>query len=236
MRIITWNCNMAYRKKAKYVLALTPDIVIIPECEHPDNLKWDAYTKIPTDICWEGMNINKGLGVFSYSNYKFEMLDEYNPDIKTIIPIRIKNKKKEFILFAVWANNNADAGYQYVGQIWKAIHFYDKILSANNIIFIGDLNSNTIWDKPKRQHNHTAVVKMFQERNIFSVYHKHFNQIQGREEHSTLYMYRHNDKTYHIDYCFASSEFCNRLKDVQIGGYDNWIKFSDHMPLIVDFK
>jgi hypothetical protein len=38
MKIITWNCNMAFRKKADLILAHKPDILIVPECEHPDKL------------------------------------------------------------------------------------------------------------------------------------------------------------------------------------------------------
>jgi exonuclease III len=36
MKIITWNCNMAFRKKADWILQYEPDILIIPECEHPE--------------------------------------------------------------------------------------------------------------------------------------------------------------------------------------------------------
>ncbi len=35
MKIITWNCNMAFRKKTDFILAHKPDILLVPECEHP---------------------------------------------------------------------------------------------------------------------------------------------------------------------------------------------------------
>lgn len=66
MKIITWNCNMAFRKKADLILAYEPDILIIPECEHPDKLNFAKETLKPTDVFWYGTNPNKGLGVFSY--------------------------------------------------------------------------------------------------------------------------------------------------------------------------
>jgi exodeoxyribonuclease-3 len=50
MKIITWNCNMAFRKKADRVLALDPDIIVVPECECADKLKFPAGTKRPTSI------------------------------------------------------------------------------------------------------------------------------------------------------------------------------------------
>jgi len=69
MKIITWNCNMAFRKKAGLILTHKPDIVIIPECEHPDKLKFTTGTPEPTDTLWFGTNLNKGLGIFSYSKF-----------------------------------------------------------------------------------------------------------------------------------------------------------------------
>ena len=45
MRIITWNCNMAFRKKASCILPLDPDLLVIPECECPDKLKFRNRNK-----------------------------------------------------------------------------------------------------------------------------------------------------------------------------------------------
>ena len=60
MKIITWNCNMAYRKKAVFILTHKPDILIVPECECPGKLLFTEGTPKPTDILWFGENKNKG--------------------------------------------------------------------------------------------------------------------------------------------------------------------------------
>ena len=54
MKIVTWNCNMAFRKKAKLILAHQPDILIIPECEHPDKFNFDIDFPKPTSMLWFG--------------------------------------------------------------------------------------------------------------------------------------------------------------------------------------
>lgn len=236
MKIVTWNCNMVYRRKASLVLAYKPDIVVVPECEHPDKLKFETGTPLPNNVFWFGSNPHKGLGVFSYSNYKLQLSDIHNPAFRTILPLTIKNEKLQFTLFAIWANNPEDRGFQYIGQVWKAINFYSDLLKNERTILVGDFNSNTIWDKPRREGNHSTVVEFLANKGIHSVYHKFFNQIQGKEKHDTLFMYRHKDKSYHIDYCFASDDFINKLSAIEIGRYKKWCKHSDHTPLFVTFK
>jgi exodeoxyribonuclease III len=236
MKIITWNCNMAFRKKAEYILKHQPDILIIPESEHPDKLKFSATTSLPTDTIWYGKNLNKGLGVFSYGSYKFKLLDIHNPTFKNILPIAVTGGSIDFTLFAIWANHPEDKDGQYITQIWKAIHYYENLLLDTKTILIGDFNSNTIWDKPKREGNHSTVVEKLEAKNIHSTYHTFYNQKQGKEKHPTLYLYRHRDKPYHLDYCFASKYFIDKLVNVEVGKYKDWKEYSDHPPLIVSFN
>ena len=236
MKIITWNCNMAFRKKADLILAYKPDILIVPECEHPDKLIFKDDTQRPTDSLWFGKNLNKGLGIFSYSDFRFEVLKAHNEDLKMIIPIAVSGKRLNFNLFAIWANNPKDPDGQYITQVWKAIHHYDTELTNRQTILIGDFNSNSIWDRPRREGNHSTVVQKLEMKGIYSAYHKHFNQQQGKEQHPTLYMYRQKDKPYHIDYCFASKEMIKHLKSVEVGDFEFWNKYSDHVPVIVTFK
>jgi len=235
MRIITWNCNMAFRKKAELILGYKPDILIVPECEHPDKLRFPEGTLVPADAYWYGSNKNKGLGVFSYGNYKLKLLDVHNPDFKNILPFTVSGGCQDFTLFAIWANNPLDKDGQYVTQVWKAINYYDELLSSGRAILTGDFNSNTIWDRPRRVGNHSAVVSRLKAKNIVSTYHHFFEKEQGKEEHATLFMYRHHDKPYHIDYCFASACFIEKLLKVEVGTYTDWSKYSDHKPLIVEF-
>jgi exodeoxyribonuclease III len=227
---------MAFRKKADFILTYKPDILIVPECEHPDNLKFKKNTMAPTDILWYGANKNKGLAVFSYNNYKLKLLDCHNAAIKLIFPIAVTGGKLDFTLFAIWAYNQEDKNYNYIGQVWKAIHHYENVLKTKNIILAGDFNSNVIWDKLHRKSNHSMVVEKLESLNIFSSYHAYLNKTQGAEDHPTFFMYRHQDKPYHIDYCFASAGLIKKMDNLEIGIYEQWTQHSDHTPLIVSFK
>ena len=308
MKIITWNCNMAFRKKADLMLAQQPDILVVPECEHLDkhvfggkavattNAPSNASTKAPTsapantpvnasasaaaktpanasvsaaasapanapastpanapasatmnarasasvpkptDSLWFGHNLNKGLGVFSYSDFRFQVLDVYDDQLKMIVPIAVSNGRFSFTLFAIWANNPNDPDGQYVEQVWKALQRYDALIKNKRTILIGDFNSNTIWDRPRREGNHSAVVKKLAAKGVHSLYHHYFNLVQGSELHPTLYLYRKKERPYHLDYCFASNDFLKRLTKVEVGEFQTWSAYSDHMPLIISFK
>jgi len=227
---------MAFRKKAHLIMPYKPDILIVPECEHPDKLKFDDTVPAPADMLWFGANMNKGLGIFSYSNLKLKLLRSYNPDLKLIIPVAVTGGQYDFNLFAIWANNPADPDGQYVEQVWKALHHYDKKLKKNKTILIGDFNSNSIWDRKYREGNHTDVVNRLETKGISSCYHSVHKQIQGKEKDPTFYLYKHSDKPYHLDYCFASADLIDKIQSVETGEYDFWKQYSDHMPLIVSFQ
>lgn len=40
-------------------------------------------------------NDNKGIGIFSYSDYKLEILDKFNPEFRYILPLRLSGNKKD---------------------------------------------------------------------------------------------------------------------------------------------
>jgi exodeoxyribonuclease-3 len=236
MRLITWNCNMAFRRKADLILSYQPDILVVPECECPDKLLFPANTPKPTDVLWFGKNNNKGLAIFSYSDYRFRVLDNHNADLRMIIPIYVTNGQSDFNMFAIWANNPDDKDGQYVEQVWKALSHYDSLISNTKTILIGDFNSNTIWDRKSRISNHSDVVRVLESKGIHSTYHLYHKQTQGAEEHPTLYLYRHRNRPYHLDYCFVSADMAEKLESVEVGDFDFWTKYSDHVPVIVTFR
>jgi len=227
---------MAFRKKAALVLAYKPDILVIPECEHPDRLKFPEECPNPTDMLWIGSNPSKGLGIFSYGRFRLKAHDRHNKRLKIILPVTVTGPDGDFNLLAIWAHNPQDKDGRYVEQVWKALRYYDKFLSHPRTILAGDFNSNTIWDRPRRVGNHTDVVLKLEKKGIKSAYHVHHRQMQGSEAHPTLYMYRHLDKPYHIDYCFLSADLVKRLKSVEIGAYEDWMPFSDHVPVMATFR
>ena len=236
MKIITWNCNMAFRKKADLLSVYKPDILVIQECECIEKLKFTNVIAKPTDTLWFGNNQHKGLAIFSYGDLKLKALEVHNKDLQMIVPISVTGGEFDFNLFAVWAYNPTDPDGTYVEQVWKAIHHYDELLSSKLAILAGDFNSNTIWDRKRRAGNHTNVVKYLADKGIHSTYHLQHQQIQGKEQHPTFYLYRHLDKPYHLDYCFVSEAIAERMVSVEVGDHAFWCVYSDHVPLMVTIE
>lgn len=236
MKLISWNCQGAFRKKADIILTHQPDILVIQECEHPDKLEFHPNTMKPRFTYWYSDGGKKGIGVFSYSDYKFELLPNFNSEFRYVLPFRVQGKGQAFTLFAIWAMNNKEIQEaRYIGQIWFAINYYKDLLGQSTIL-LGDFNSNKIWDYKDRVGSHTDVVNKLADKDIHSAYHKYFDKEQGQEIHPTFFLQKKRNKPYHIDYCFASSDILGKLIEVKIGNYDDWINFSDHTPLIVEFE
>jgi exonuclease III len=236
MRIIEWNCQGAFRKKNNKILALKPDILIVPECESKQILKFETLTPMPSDFFWYSDSGNKGIGIFSYSDYKFELLQEFNPKFRYIIPLRVSDSNSSFLLFAVWAMDNKEKSNEsYIGQVWLAMNYYSHILDFDSII-IGDFNSNQIWDAKERVGNHSAVVEFLNKHNIISLYHKKNKVNHGQEKEYTFFLYRKLKRPYHIDYTFISKNLITNNCNIKLGNPTDWIELSDHIPMIVDIE
>ncbi len=235
MKIIEWNCQGAFRNKNEQIFSLNPDILIVAECENEEKLKFGTLTPEPNDFLWYGDNSNKGIAVFSYSDYKFELMKEFNPDFKYILPIRVTGRQSSFILFAVWTVPNEDnKEAKYIGQVCLAIDYYSNFFQNDDIILIGDFNSNEILDRRNKIGTHMDVVNKLKEMKVTSLYHDKTGLKHGSEESPTFFLQRNKLKPFHLDYCFVSEKFLDNNFSFTIGDVDDWISISDHLPIVVD--
>lgn len=234
MKIVTWNCNGGFRNKFGTLSRLNADILIIQECENPAFTSSKQYIEWSQNYLWSGDNKHKGLGVFAKPEInliKLDWSDTYKDHtVKHFLPCSINN---EFDLLAVWTHSNNSPNFGYMGQFWKYLQLHKE--KFTNTIIIGDFNSNAIWDQWDRWWNHSDVVNELYKINIHSLYHTFTQEMQGKETRPTFYMNRNLQKPYHIDYCFASSVFVERLNNLTIEDFESWKKQSDHSPMILTF-
>lgn len=236
MKIVAWNAGMAFRKKIDKILPLKANILVISECEKPE--KWGQIIdeKGIDDFLWEGDNPNKGIGIITFGErYKIEIHPNYDKSFRYIVPIKVSAGNQEFIMFAVWSQKGENRYSSYIGQIYLALEKYASLLKGPCII-VGDWNSNKVFDHIKRVKTHSEVVEFLEGFGIKSAYHHFSKEEQGEESKATHYFRKEKMRPFHIDCLFASEIFLNQLESIEIGSYEEWIEFSDHMPISAEFN
>jgi exonuclease III len=226
---------MAFRKKIKILDELNPDIAIIQECENEEVLKRKKTNLSYDKFIWYGKNKNKGLGVMAFNGFDIELMD-HNEGFEYILPIRVHKDRTEFILLAVWTQLvNKNIYDSYVVQATRAFIFYNNLLKKENVLIIGDFNSNAIWDNgAPKEYNHSQMVVTLAKKNFVSVYHTKYKEDHGKEKIPTLYFTRNKNKPYHVDYFFIKESLLGSVKKFSIGNYEKYINLSDHMPLLLE--
>jgi len=173
MKITTWNCNGALRKKVEVAESLMSDVLVVQECEDPEQ-SIASYKKWASNYIWDGENKNKGIGIFAKSGVKIKRLNWdgsyslktsltrhnskltwHTKELRQFIPFTIND---QYTCLAVWTKGPNDEVFGYMGQFWKLLQIHKHELSADNVIILGDFNSNKKWDKPDRWWSHSDVI------------------------------------------------------------------------------
>lgn len=206
MKILSWNCNGAFRKKFRHVSEFNADIYIIQECENPNESQYTEYQQRAENYIWIGDTKSKGLAIFANQEIQLKKHDWPNQFkdhfLKHFLPCNVNQK---FDLLGVWTHRNNSPNFGYIGQFWKYLQVNKGKLV--NVIIPGDFNSNTIWYEWDRWWNHSDIVSELKVIGIESFYHKYTGEQQGKETNPTLFFQRKLERPYHIDYIFGSEKF-----------------------------
>ena len=239
MRIVSWNCGSGFHRKVGALSALAPDIAVIQECADLDTLARKSPEFVPSDALWIGDNPNRGLGVFSFGQYRLAQANAEAVAITYALPARVIGPST-FNLVALWAHyGKTPIRVGALGPTLLALRAYASLLLEQPSIVAGDLNNHIRWDKPGKASNHANAVTASAALGLVSAYHAFHGLEQGAERHPTLY-WRDRTRTgptFHIDYIFVPRSTTNLLRRVSLGSYAKWVAtgLSDHAPLIVDF-
>lgn len=231
LRIVTWNCAGALRRKTEAVDALGADILVVQECENPATTADMAYAAWAGNHVWGGSNKNRGVGVFGRNGLSVEPLAWDSDGLEQFLPVRIDDA---FDVLAVWTHAVIPSTYAYIGQFWKYLQRHKSALTPDTLI-CGDFNSNAMWDRKGRDCNHSACVNQLDAAGFVSLYHRASGEAQGAESRPTFCLHRNLAKPYHLDYVFAHRDRVPPgWSGMSVGDPAEWLTLSDHMPVIVD--
>ena len=225
MKIISWNCKQALKRKLTSKYFSNTDIIVVQECE---DIEADFFTGY--QFFRIGENKSKGLGIL-VKDKTARLHASSQSSFIYFFPI----ETDEFNILGVWAFNHRAAkfGENYIGNALEAVSYYKEWLQEKDKAFvIGDFNNSVIWDKPNGRNNFEEINKFLESLNFKSAYHEKTGYPLGKEKHATFYHTKRKDKTYHIDYIYQKGF---KTLAVDIPKYDDWINLSDHMPICGQF-
>ena len=224
MKIISWNCNLNLKSKFELIESHNPSIVFIQECE---KLPFNYFPKY--SYLWIGKNDKKGMAVMMKGgNAKIDK--SYDENLIYFLPIN-----SDFgAVLGVWAHNhraNKKYGANFHGETSKAIKFYENFLDRKETFLLaGDFNNSIIWDKKNSINSFNTSIKELEKKGFISTYHSKYGDKFGEESSKTFFHTKKENLSYHIDYIFSKNEVCS----FNLGSFKDWIKYSDHMPLICE--
>jgi exodeoxyribonuclease-3 len=233
MKIVTWNANMAVRRKFTALRALDPDIAIVPECEREIPLNEGV------SFAWIGRINHKGLGVFGFGDYSITLDPSYDKRLQWVAPIQVRGPS-QFLLLAMWSYAHRATEFHPLeptsSQPQQALTVYRSLYADQALVAAGDFNNNLQWDRPGKPGNWEVTVERLAEAGLVSAYHDHRKEPFGSEREPTLYWRdrKIDGHTYHIDFCFVPTTW--QVDAVEIGSFADWVGagLSDHVPVIVD--
>jgi exonuclease III len=226
MRIVTWNSNRAFGKKASALLELDPDVAIIQECER------DFVTPAGYKYLWIGALPHMGLGVLTRDQ---EARIDPGPKEEWTFFMPVTLPVLNLRLLATWAFQRRASSAKApnrVGTIPSVLAPLESWLSVGRSVMAGDFNHNLKWDTPRGTNNFRPVVHQLHRAGLRSAYHEATLEGFGQEKQPT-HLFRRNAKAeYHIDYCFVHQSL--GVASAEVLRSEHWGKLSDHFPLVVN--
>jgi endonuclease/exonuclease/phosphatase family metal-dependent hydrolase len=226
LRIVTWNCrDGTFAERVSRIQKFRPDIAIFQEIPDPGKQDDGHCIWVPSRLTRK-----KGVAVISSDKLTLSPIERPENLPEIFLPVKVRGRT-DFNLLAVWTQKEKN----YIESFEPILSTYGEFLKSAPSVIAGDFNSNTQWDRLHRNFPHTQLVDILNaEFGLISAYHQHRKEKQGEEKEKTFFMYYHEDKPYHIDYCFTPRTWA--VDSVRIGTHAEWCTAdgSDHCPLIVD--
>ena len=231
MRIITWNCCVGdFRTKIAKISEFEPDLLAVQEMEDIDQILWFPGSSQPTFRHRStDPSTNRGVGVLSFKNAIITPVDDSDPMAFRRFDVTVGSHN--FQIVSVWTADAKPHKAAYK-QAHEGIARHRAWIRQKPTVILGDFNHSASFDGRAWR----SLMDLIEPLELKSAYHEFFGEDFGSETRFTHYHGGKQTSTFHIDYCFIPKDWVSRLRSVQVGSYEDWRPFSDHVPLIVDLE
>lgn len=228
MRIRIWNVNKGFDRKVSLALCGDPDVAVIPESSKDAVLESRNWQ-------WIGSESKSGLGIATRECQSTTTIRRLCENDKWIGLVET-GIARPITVVGVWACYPRTPRKSEMGPVSKGIEEILSAIEGKEAIVAGDFNNGAFWDRPGRADNFSDVSKCFANAGFVSAYHTFYGENLGEETRGTFYLRRNQENVYHIDHCFIPQRWASSIGAVEIGAYEKWIEYSDHMPITIDIE
>ena len=229
MRILTWNVNNGdfATKLARIVEHFKPDVVVMTEASRPKSKLANVH--------WVEDSKTRGIAVYTAHGFSISPVLPGGPLHRCVHGYRVSGRTS-FNLLACWSH--PVTGKDDYRKCWiDGIATYGPHLKSQAVVIAGDLNDNAIWDRDYPAPKFEQIFDGFRERHdVVSVYHQFHAEKYGQESRHSLFLLKNKAKRYHIDYILIPQAWMSRVTAVSLGDHRDWLRLSDHMPLLAELN
>ena len=227
---------MALRHKFEALLALRPDVAIIQECAEPDGDAGRGWRPACRDADWIGFNAEKGLGIFTFGDLTLRRHPSYTERFSLYLPVEIEGPCR-FNLLGVWVADPRRIPPGATNEPTAATGYYRPFLGAAPSVVAGDFNRLPQQMSARSKASPGAsVVEMLAEAGLENAA-TLMSDASGQDAlRRTHYHQRHFSRGFVVDYLFVPAAERTRLTAFEVGDPHDWLRWSDHVPLVAEFN
>lgn len=246
MRIVAWNLRGGTDAKWDVLTGLGPDVAVLPEAARTPKRAAPSLLGPGPEWHWVGRNAAKGLAVATFGRPSAVAHVDVSGrwSVGAIVPVRpaepapasVPHPRRGRTLFVlgIWSCPLQTGGYGR--EVVRAVEAHAERIRRTPSIVAGDFNIDANTSEQRRSAAFTKLVRTFSALGLSSAYHHCLGEPFGAETRPTYYHHRDRQRPFHIDYCFLSQPLLERVREVEVGLYGDWVEpgLSDHVPVIVD--
>ena len=221
MRLVTWNCFRGdIVRRVERLQTLNADLIALQECHRPAGPA--------PHVLWRGSANQPGVAVVSASPaLRIEPMPGSEDVPGTVLPV-VVHAPEPFVLVNIWALPEPT----YEAYALNALSLC-MVGASLPVVAMGDFNSTPIVEAQRRT-SRELIRRLRDEFGLVSAYHAHLGVEHGREPHPTFFANRHENRPFHLDYCFVPARWVDRISTVEVGSFSEWSADSDHRPLLIE--